>query len=164
MIDELRKSHPELLYSTSHLAKWMEQAQSDSLDALIEAGDYVLIHGNGTRPPELASAIQALKAMPVYRENPKPILINEDSPAVPNMEAAWTNGVSWGYYDQGWAGQSDDPYEWYEPLPRWVDRPFEELTGFQTPPVNWTINTPFKRKFFNRVKEITDAPVRTRGS
>ena len=48
--------------------------------------------------------------MPAYRRNPKPILINEDSPAVPNPDAAWRNGASWGYYDQGFEGQGDDRY------------------------------------------------------
>ena len=96
--------------------------------------------------------------MPAYQQNPKPIVINEDSPAVANMEVAWRNGVSWGYYDQGWDGQGDDPYEWYEPLPRKNEKPFEALSGFQTPPVNWTTNTPFKRAFFNRVAEITGYP------
>jgi len=157
MLETLRKAHPGLLCSTSFIAKRADPAKGVPPDSLIEASDYVLIHGNGTRPPELAEKIQALRAMPVFQRNPKPILINEDSPAVPNMEAAWQNGVSWGYYDQGWAGQGDDPYEWYGSLPRWVDRPFAELSGFQTPPVNWTINTPFKKAFFQRVSEITGA-------
>ena len=157
MLDTLRKAHPGLPCSTSFIAKLVDPAECTPPDALVEASDYVLIHGNGTRPPELAEKIQALRGMPVFQANPKPILINEDSPAVPNMETSWKNGVSWGYYDQGWAGQGDDPYEWYEPLPRWVDRPFAELSGFQTPPVNWTINTPFKRAFFQRVAEITGA-------
>ena len=155
MVAELKRSHPRLPISTSHMARSVSPENGIPADSLIEAVDYVLIHGNGTRSEELASKIQALKAMPVFEANPKPVLINEDSPAVPNMEAAWTNYVSWGYYDQGWAGQGPDPYEWYAPLPRFVDRPFEELTGFQTPPVNWGINSPFKKAFFGRVKEIT---------
>ena len=155
MIEKLRESHPGFLYATSHMANVVDPSQGIPPDSLMTAVDYVLFHGNGTRSPELSTAIRDLKAMPVYQANPKPMLINEDSPAVPNMEAAWTQGVSWGYYDQGWAGQGDDPYEWYGTLPRTVDRPFEELTGFQTPPVNWGINSPFKNAFFRRVKEIT---------
>jgi hypothetical protein len=34
--------------------------------------------------------------MPAYQRNPKPILVNEDSPALANLDAAWRNGASWG--------------------------------------------------------------------
>jgi len=123
--------------------------------ALVGAVDYVLLHGNGTRPPQLEAAIQAVRAMPAYQRQPKPIVVNEDSPAVPNLDAAWRNGASWGYYDQGFEGQADDPYVNYVPRPRGNKGPFEALNGFQTPPVNWAINTPFKRAFFGRVAEVT---------
>ena len=71
--------------------------------------------------------------MPAYQRNPKPTLINEDSPAVPNLDAVWRNGASWGYYDQGVEGQGDDPYLPCQPRPRWNDKPFGELNGFQMP-------------------------------
>jgi hypothetical protein len=74
---------------------------------------------------------------------------------VPNLEAAWQNYSSWGYYDQGFEGQADDPWLPYQPRPRWNTGPFEALNGFQTVPVNWTINSPFKKAFFLRVAEIT---------
>jgi len=125
--------------------------------ALVSASDYILIHGNGTRPPELEAAIRAVRAMPEYERRPKPIVINEDSPAVANLDAAWRNGASWGYYDQGFEGQADDPYVNYTRHPRVNRAPFAALSGFQTPPVNWTINTPFKRAFFERVAEVTGA-------
>jgi len=35
---------------------------------------------------------------------------------------------------------------------------YEDLSGFQTPPVNWAINTDLKRAFFTRVAEITGYP------
>jgi hypothetical protein len=82
-------------------------------------------------------------------------VINEDSPAVPNLEAAWRKYCSWGYYDQGFEGQADDPWLPYQPRPRCDKGPFEELNGFQTPPVNWTINSKLKKAFFSRVAEIT---------
>ena len=106
-------------------------------------------------PALVEAAIAAIRAMPAWQANPKPIVINEDSPAVPNLEAAWRNGCSWGYYDQGFEGQADDPWLPYQPRPRWNTGPFEELNGFQTVPVNWTINSPFKQAFFSRVAEIT---------
>jgi hypothetical protein len=32
---------------------------------------------------------------------------------------------------------------------------FAELSGFQTVPVNWSINTPVKKAFFDRVRQMT---------
>jgi hypothetical protein len=32
---------------------------------------------------------------------------------------------------------------------------YEELSGFQTVPVNWSVNTGHKRAFFERLREIT---------
>ncbi len=155
MIARLRADHPTLLYSTSGGGANVETGSGMPSAAAVAESDYVLLHGNGTRPPQLAAAIQAVRAMPAYKANPKPIVINEDSPAVPNLDAAWRSGASWGYYDQGFEGQADDPYVHYAPRPRSSEGPFDALNGFQTPPVNWTINTPFKRAFFERVAEVT---------
>ena len=55
-----------------------------------------MIHGNGLRPAGVEAAIRAIRAMPAWQADPKPIVINEDSPAVPNLEAAWQNYCSWG--------------------------------------------------------------------
>jgi hypothetical protein len=159
---KLREAHPGFLYSTSGGGVKVESWRGMPSPEMVETFDYVLIHGNGTRPPQLEAAIHALYEMPAYQAAPKPVVINEDSPAVPNMEVAWRNRVSWGYYDQGFEGQADDPYVHYAPRPRWNTGPYEELNGFQTPPVNWTINTPFKRRFFQRVAEITGAPAAQR--
>jgi hypothetical protein len=155
MIVALREQHPGFLYSTSGGGVQSETGRGMPSPALVEAADYVLIHGNGTRPPGLAAAIQAIRAMLAYQAGPKPIVVNEDSPAVPNLDAAWRNGASWGYYDQGFEGQADDPYVHYAPRPRWNAGSFQDLVGFQTPPANWTINSPFKRAFFSRVAEVT---------
>lgn len=158
MIAALRQRYPELLYSTSGGGAEVATGRGMPPAALVRADDYVLLHGNGLRPPELEAAIDAVQGMHAYRVAPKPIVINEDSPALPNLEASWRKGVSWGYYDQGWHGQGGDPWEDYTSRPRYRDdAPWEELSGFQTPPVNWGINTPFKRAFFERVAEITGA-------
>jgi hypothetical protein len=164
MIAALRTAHPGFLYSTSGGGVEVETGRGMPSPALVEAVDYVLLHGNGTRPPQLGAAIQAVRAMPAYQRKPKPIVVNEDSPAVPNLDAAWRNGASWGYYDQGFEGQADDPYVNYAPRPRGNEGPLEALNGFQTPPVNWTINTPFKRAFFERVAEVTGAGVKRQTS
>jgi hypothetical protein len=157
MIEKLRADHPSLLYSTSDMAYKVNPAEGFPPAQLIESVDYVLLHGNGTRAAQLDAALQAMETIPAFAANPKPILINEDSPAVPNLDASWRNYTSWGYYDQGFHDQAntEDPYTWYEDKPRWNTGPYEELSGFQTPPVNWGINTRFKREFFARVAEVT---------
>ena len=158
MITALRQAYPDFLYSTSGGGAEVATGRGMPPNSLVAAADYVLLHGNGLRAPELQAAIETVQAMPILRQQPKPIVINEDSPAMPNFEAAWPRRVSWGYYDQGWEGQGPDPYESYVPLPRRQEPPFEKLTGYQTPPVNWGINTPYKQAFFRRVAEITGAP------
>ena len=50
--------------------------------------------------------------------------------------AAITEYASWGYFDPGTNNYSD---------------------GYQSPPVNWGINTDDKRAFFAKVREITGA-------
>ncbi|MFO7698762.1 MAG: hypothetical protein R6X16_16630 [Anaerolineae bacterium] len=156
MLAVLKSEFPELLFSTSGGGAEVRTGRGMPPASLVRAVDYVLLHGNGLRPDGLAAAIDVVQAMPAYRLAPKPIIINEDSPAMPNFEVSWRKGVSWGYYDQGWHGQGGDPWEDYNPRPRYRDdAPWEDLSGFQTPPVNWGINTPFKRAFFDRVAEIT---------
>jgi hypothetical protein len=158
MIAALRNRYPELLYSTSGGGAEVATGRGMPPAALVRAADYVLLHGNGLRPPELEAALNAVVNMRAYRIAPKPLVINEDSPAVANLEVAWRRGVSWGYYDQGWSGQHRDPWENYTSRPRYRDdAPWEQLSGFQTLPVNWGINTPLKQAFFRRVAEITGA-------
>jgi hypothetical protein len=156
LIDRLRASHPEFIYTVSHAGASPESGRGIPSPELVEAVDFVCIHGNGCKEERLARAIDAVKAMPAYRARPKPILINEDSPAVENLDVSWRRGVSWGYYDQGFAGEGGwrgDAWVDFSARPR--ESRFAELSGFQTPPVNWTINTDYKRAFFNRVAEVT---------
>lgn len=158
MVATLKEEYPEALISTSGGGMKLATGSGIPSNDLVAVADFVLPHGNGTRPAELGACLRAIRELPAFRAQPKPVLINEDSPATPNLEAAWHHYASWGYYDQGFAGQGDDPYFPYTQAPRWVDGPLETLSGFQTPPVNWGINTPFKRRFFRRVAEITGAP------
>jgi hypothetical protein len=70
---------------------------------------------------------------------PMPILFNEDDHAdfaqpANNLLAALREYASWGFLDQGRNNYND---------------------GFQSPPVNWAINTERKRSFFNLLKQIT---------
>jgi hypothetical protein len=105
--------------------------------AVAKQSDFVLIHGNGPNDPALIkrciAATRALSGRPV------PVVINED----PNFHftepenhllASIDEYVSWGYYEQGQSNYQD---------------------GFQSPPVNWTINTDNKKQFFELVRKVT---------
>ena len=68
-----------------------------------------------------------------------PVLINEDDhfrfeDADSHLMTALSEYTSWGYFEPG---KSD------------------YVEGYQCPPVNWGINTPRKRQFFAKLKEIT---------
>jgi hypothetical protein len=150
----LKPEFPEMLFSTSLAG--MDVTRNLPSPALVAASDYVLLHGNECLPHTLQLGIAHVRRNPAYRKAPKPIVINEDSPGIPNLDAAWQAGVSWGYYDQGFGGDDaygGDKYMDYRSRPR--ETRYEELSGFQTPPVNWGINTPEKLAFFQRVAEVT---------
>jgi hypothetical protein len=85
MIVALRKDHPGFLYSISGGGTQAETGRGMPSPAPVEADDYTLIHGNGLRPAGVEAAIVAVRAMPAWQAHPRPIAINEDSPAVPNL-------------------------------------------------------------------------------
>jgi hypothetical protein len=94
------------------------------------------MHGNGVR--DLARIARMVRAVPGYR--PMPILFDEDDhfdfdqPSKNNFESALSERASWGYFDPGSSNYRD---------------------GYQSPPVNWGINTEPKRAFIGKLKEIT---------
>jgi hypothetical protein len=157
MIRTLREEYPDFHYSTSLVG--MEPDSLDWLptDEMMATCDYLLIHGNNHTLEQLGRAIDGVLVNPEMKRNPKPVIINEDSPGLPNMEVAWRRYVSWGYYDQGNNGEKTLHPLWVDPKPRPREDKYKELSGFQTPPINWGINTPEKRAFFNCVAEITGA-------
>lgn len=116
------------------------------------AEDISLPHGNGNTPTKLKEKIARLRAMDEYRARPRPILVNEDTIFVENLEAAVEAGASWGFYCQGYGSDIKNSMDW-KARPR--ETRYEDLSGFQTLPVNWGINTPDKKAFFERVKLIT---------
>ena len=160
MVRELKKAYPQFFFSSSVIggdadSGWFPGMPSNDL---IKNSDYVLLHGNRLSAEQLENKIKAFKEIPEFRDNPKPIIINEDTTGIPNLEAAWRNGVSWGYYDQGFGGVGGfavDHYVDFRSQPR--ENNYDDLSGFQTPPINWGINTDLKRAFFDRVSEITGA-------
>ena len=106
--------------------------------AVVKQSDFVLIHGNGPNDPALIKrCIAGTRSLPGYR--PMPVLVNEDpnfhfSEPSNHLLASVEEYVSWGYYEQGQSNYQD---------------------GFQSPPVNWAVNTETKRQFFGLVKTVT---------
>jgi hypothetical protein len=104
---------------------------------VVRASDFLLLHGNGVeRPGRIAEMVREARRVPGYR--PMPILFNEDDHfdfdrPENNLAAALSEHASWGYFDPGASDYRD---------------------GYQSPPVNWGINTPRKQAFFDRVREI----------
>jgi hypothetical protein len=117
-----------LLVSASYTSRWIPR---DNVTAI---SDVVIPHGNGYDGDGHRRMIQAIRNSAAFRQRPQPIIINEASTDVSCLDACLASYASWGYYDHGKNDYRD---------------------GFQSPPINWTINTPAKRAFFERVREIT---------
>ena len=90
-----------------------------------------------TKAALIKRCVAGTRSLPGYRT--MPVLVNED----PNFQfsepgnhllASVDDYVSWGSYDQGQSNYQD---------------------GFQSPPVNWTVNTENKKQFFGLVKKVT---------
>ena len=109
-------------------------------DSLVNAVDFVLLHGNGVQnPARITEMVDETRRLPSYRG--QPIVFNEDDHfdfAKPqnDMLAALRASASWGYFDYRMAGEGFDD-------------------GYQSVPVNWTISSPRKREFFDLVSRVT---------
>lgn len=105
---------------------------------VVRQADFLLLHGNGVEEPErIAEMVRQTRRLPGYR--PMPILFNEDDhfnfdQPRNNLLAAIGEYCSWGFFDPG--------------KNNYVD-------GYQSPPVNWGLNTERKRAFFTKLQEIT---------
>jgi hypothetical protein len=108
---------------------------------VVKASDFLLIHGNGAKDPnQIQLLIDSTKMVDGYRN--MPIVNNEDDhydfdKEVNNFTTSIKNYVSWGYFDFRFKGETD----------------YKE--GYQSVPVDWSINSQRKIGFFNKVKEIT---------
>ncbi len=106
-------------------------------ERVVAASDFVLVHGNGVEDPDrIAQMVRQIRALPTYRS--MPILFNEDDhfdfdQPRNNMLAAVSEYASWGYFDPGENNYRD---------------------GYQSPPVNWGLNTERKQAFFDLVKRM----------
>lgn len=104
---------------------------------VVASSDFLLLHGNGVKEPERIKAmVRQTRQVAGYR--PMPILFNEDDHfdfdrPENNFVSALAEYASWGYFDPGESNYRD---------------------GYQSPPVNWGLNTERKRAFFDLVRRI----------
>jgi hypothetical protein len=107
---------------------------------VVAVADFLLLHGNGVSDPNrIARMVEETRQVRGYRK--VPILFNEDDhfdfdKPRNNFTAAVGQYASWGYFDFRIAGEG-----------------FAD--GYQSVPVDWRINAPRKRAFFNLLKEMT---------
>jgi hypothetical protein len=105
---------------------------------VVKASDFVLLHGNGVKEPKrIGEMVREVRKRPGYRT--MPVLFNEDDhfdfdKPENNFLAALGEYASWGYFDPGKNDYND---------------------GYQSPPVNWGLNTERKKAFFGLLKEVT---------
>ena len=144
------KGERRILTSTSfaggayHMGFWEDGRRDMSdLDAMdkgiptdeaLEISDFALVHTNEMNMQNTREVINRTRAKAAFQAAPMPVVINEDSVCVTNLFAGVEVYAPWGYYDQGENNYKD---------------------GYQSVPVNWGINTPNKRAFFDAVAEVT---------
>jgi hypothetical protein len=110
------------------------------LSNVVQASDFILIHGNGVSDPDhITTMVDSTRRVKGY--TPKPIIFNEDDhfefdKEKNNFTSAVKSYASWGYFDYRMKGEA-----------------FEE--GYQSVPVDWGINSERKKGFFRLLKEIT---------
>jgi hypothetical protein len=115
-------------------------------ESVARVADFLLLHGNGTDDPNLISAqVDATRRLTAYRG--QPIVFNEDDHfdferPLNNFTAALSRHASWGYFDPG-SGVGG------------IGARGNYVDGFQLVPVNWQINTPRKRAFFDLLAKIS---------
>lgn len=113
---------------------------------VVEASDFVLIHGNGVIDPNrISEMVDQTRALPAYKGTP--IVFNEDDhydfdKPLNNFTAALARRAGWGFFDPGSGAGGGAAFGNYS-------------DGYQNPPINWGINTPRKRAFFELLKQVT---------
>ncbi|MEZ4712355.1 MAG: hypothetical protein R3A44_34515 [Caldilineaceae bacterium] len=73
---------------------------------IAEASDVILIHGNGCTRQRLYNMIQEVRGWQLNR----PIVCNEDSQAIGQMEVTFQTRTSWGYYNN--MTKQEPPADW----------------------------------------------------
>lgn len=116
-------------------------------ESLLDAADFVLLHGNGVEEPDrIRRMVRDVRARPAYRG--QPILFNEDDHfdfdrPDNNFLAAVGERAGWGYFDFRMRGEG------------YAD-------GFQSVPVDWLPRSPRKTGFFRLLAEMAGGEFRPR--
>ena len=155
-VDNRQYDHPILKADRCHELIYLVQARSSGRllvstslcgnvippTNLVEASDFLLLHGNGVSDPNrIREMVDVTRQVAGYRG--QPILFNEDDhfdfdADDNNMLAALDRYAGWGYFDYRMAGEGYDD-------------------GYQSVPVNWGISSGRKRGFFGLLAEVTGA-------
>lgn len=112
---------------------------------VVGVADVLFLHGNHIDDPaDIRLMVRETRAVSNYRG--QPIVFNEDDHFEfeqddNNFMAAIAEGASWGLFDYRLPGEGPE-------------------CGFQSVPVDWRINAPRKRAFFNLVAEMTGSEAR----
>ncbi|WP_159020706.1 hypothetical protein [Algibacter sp. L3A6] len=135
LIQRVKKiSKNKLLVTTSYGGGIIPQ------ENVLKVSDFILIHGNGVHEPSgITDMVNKTKNVAGFSN--QPILFTEDDhfdfdAKHYNFKAAIESYTSWGYFDFRLDGEG-----------------FEE--GYQSVPIDWGINSPRKKAFFKKLKEIT---------
>jgi len=110
---------------------------------IVAASDFVLLHGNHLdEPKEITSRIEKTRSLPTYRG--QPLVFNEDDHfnfdhQENNFFNALTGRAGWGYFDPGQGAGGRVDFGDYE-------------EGYQSPPINWSINSDRKAAFFEALR------------
>lgn len=111
-------------------------------DNIVNASDFLLIHGNGvSEPARIREMVDICRDLDSYHG--QPILFNEDDhfdfdQDDNNFIAAIDRYASWGYFDYRMEGEGINE-------------------GYQSVPVNWGISSARKQGFFSLLSSITGA-------
>ena len=95
-------------------------------DKIINASQVIILHGNSMKlDSEYQKQVNSVKKSKYYKG--QPIIYNEASTDYKRLDWCVKNEIGFGYYDQ---------------------------SGFQSPPINWSINTQTKKNFFDEIEKI----------
>lgn len=108
--------------------------------AVMDVSDFLLLHGNAFKASaDLVNKIRASRALAPERKIP--VMVNEDDHSDfedlgGRLESCIAEHVGWGWFD------------WRRPGEGFAE-------GYQSVPVNWGISSTRKRRFHDRIAEIT---------
>lgn len=138
-VSKIQKDNNKLLVGTSFTRRM------PPTDKVIDTSDFILLHGNGmNNPSEIRERIIITRESSYFRG--QPILFNEDDHfdfenSSNNTVSALTERTGWGFFDPGPGAGGYPAYSDY-------------VFGYQNIPINWTINTPRKKSFFQFLSKL----------